>query len=140
MMLWHGGFGGKLNAASGLASPPWRLYLSLNDMVDPGPSSTLLFWDEREDAINWGNFGIDMTGFPDKPQQTRFAQDLPASYDNGAGGLSFVDGHADIKRWLDPRTTPPIRKNSDWLWAAPSGSPNNPDIVWLQERATRKVH
>jgi prepilin-type N-terminal cleavage/methylation domain-containing protein/prepilin-type processing-associated H-X9-DG protein len=139
MMIWHGGFGGKLNSHSGVNSPPWRLYLSLNDMVDPGPSGTLLFWDEREDAINWGNFFIDMTGFPDKPQLVQFAQDMPASYHNRAGGLSFADGHAEVKRWLDPRTTPPVRKNSTWLEASSTTrSPNNPDIVWLQERATRK--
>ena len=27
--------------------------------------------------------------------------DVPASYHNGAGGLSFADGHAEIKRWRD---------------------------------------
>jgi prepilin-type N-terminal cleavage/methylation domain-containing protein len=36
MMIWHGGFGGKLNASPGISSPPWRLYLSMNDMLDPG--------------------------------------------------------------------------------------------------------
>lgn len=109
-------------------------------MIDPGPSNTLLFWDEREDAINWGNFFVDMTGFPDHPNATEFAQDFPASYHNRAGGLSFVDGHAEIKRWLDPRTTPPIRKDSSWLnAAATTPSPNNPDIRWLQERATRQI-
>ena len=112
MMLWLGGFGGTLAGWSG-----WRLYLSLNDMLDPGPSSTLLFWDEREDDINAGNFGVDMTGFPDQPQQTQFS-DWPASYHNGAGGLAFVDGHAEIRRWLDPRTTPPAKKNSDWMWTS----------------------
>jgi prepilin-type N-terminal cleavage/methylation domain-containing protein/prepilin-type processing-associated H-X9-DG protein len=62
------------------------------------------------------------------------------SYHNGAGGLSFADGHAEIKRWLDPRTMPPLRKDSNWLLAAGAiPSPNNQDIVWLQERATRKI-
>jgi prepilin-type N-terminal cleavage/methylation domain-containing protein/prepilin-type processing-associated H-X9-DG protein len=141
MSLWLGGFGGTLQFASGLTSPPWRLYLKASDLIDPGPSSTLLFWDEREDAINCGNFGIDMNGFPDQPKLSEFAQDYPASYHNGAGGLSFADGHSEIKHWLDPRTTPPIRKNSNWLDAAPTTpSPNNPDIVWLQERSTRRLY
>jgi len=142
MLLWLGGFGGVLPIPwPGLSSPPWRLYHKLNDVADPGPSNTLLFWDEREDAINVGNFGIDMSGFPDHPQATQFDGDLPASYHNRAGGLSFVDGHAEVKRWRDPRTTPPIRNGS--LILAADGqlkSPNNPDIVWLQERATRKIH
>jgi prepilin-type processing-associated H-X9-DG protein len=88
---------------------------------------------EREDLINFGNFFIDMTGFPNQPNLTLFNGDMPASYHNGAGGISFVDGHAEVKRWRDPRTTPPIG-------AVPPGtSPNNPDIVWLQERATHRI-
>jgi prepilin-type processing-associated H-X9-DG protein len=71
-----------------------------------------------------------MTGFRDQPKLAQFPQDVPASYHNGAGGLSFVDGHAEIKRWLDPRTAPPIRKDSTWLVTAGNiPSPNNPDIA-----------
>jgi prepilin-type N-terminal cleavage/methylation domain-containing protein/prepilin-type processing-associated H-X9-DG protein len=143
MCIWLGGFGGKLEAAMtgspGVSSPPWRLYLRLSDLLDPGPSRTLLLWDEREDAINFGNFFVDMTGYPDGPHLTRF-EDWPAFYHNGAGGLSFADGHAEIKRWRDPRTTPPVRVDSNWL--AQQGtivSPRNQDIMWLQERATRKM-
>ena len=142
MSIWLGGFGGTLRGtlnvpwSSGISSPPWRLYLRLNDMADPGPSSTLLFWDEREDVINWGNFALDMAGFPDQPALTRFNGDMPASYHNRAGGLSFVDGHAEIKRWRDPRPTPPVRQGTN---LTPGASPKNPDIVWLQERATRRM-
>ena len=44
-----------------------------------------------------------------------FSWDLPASYHNGAGGLSFADGHQEIKRWLDPRTTRWSRLNRTLL-------------------------
>jgi prepilin-type N-terminal cleavage/methylation domain-containing protein/prepilin-type processing-associated H-X9-DG protein len=131
LSIWLGGFAGMLvNAGSaGIASPPWRLYLRLTEVLDPGPCRTLLYGDQREDTINYGNFAIDMTGFPDQPSKTRFRMDVPASYHNRAGGLSFVDGHAEIHRWKDPRT-----------WAGQRGIlQNNPDIVWLQERATRKM-
>lgn len=40
MSIWFGGFGGVLNptsAGAGVASPPWRLYRRLGDLVDPGP-------------------------------------------------------------------------------------------------------
>ena len=138
MSIWLGGFGGTLNLPSfpGVTSPPWRLYLRLTEIQDPGPSRTLLFWDEREDVINVGNFYIDMYGFPDRPDLTQFNGDMPASYHNGAGGLSFVDGHAEIKRRRDPRTTPPVRQGTS---LTPGASSNNPDIVWLQERATRRM-
>src|SRR5262249_29860336 len=109
----------------------------LSDFGNPGPSLTLLFWDQREDSINWGNFFVDMTGFPNQPSLTRFDGDMPASYHNRAAGISFVDGHSEIKRWLDPRTTPPLRCDS-W-WVVTDGGvpcPNNPDVIWLQQRAT----
>jgi len=146
MLIWLGGFGGSLNdpeLGNGLNSPPWRLYRGLNDLVDPGPTKTLLFWDQREDSINWGAFGIDMTGYPDSPQLVRFNQDMPASYHNRAGGLSFTDGHSETKRWQDSRTVPPVRKGVNWIaFANGTGvipSPYNKDILWLQERATRRI-
>jgi prepilin-type N-terminal cleavage/methylation domain-containing protein/prepilin-type processing-associated H-X9-DG protein len=140
MSVWLGGWQGILPQVAtqlpGVSSPPWRLYLKLTDIVDPGSSRTVLFWDEREDVVNYGNFFIDMTGFPNQPSLTQFSGgDMPGSYHNGAGGLSFADGHAEIKRWRDPRTTPPLRQ-VNW---SPGASPNNPDIIWLQERATRRV-
>ena len=71
--------------------------MTANDLIDPGPARTILFWDQREDTINFGNFFVDMSGFPNKPQDCRFEWDLPGSYHNRAGGLSFADGHAEIK-------------------------------------------
>jgi len=134
--IWQGGFGGVLKTGyPGVSSPAWRLYTKLTGMVAPGPASTLLFWDEREDAINWGNFFIDMTGFPDTPASTQFNWDWPGSYHNRAGGLSFGDGHAEIRRWRDSRTTPPL----SGVNPGPKASPRNEDIIWLQQRATRKL-
>ena len=133
--IWQGGWGGALNAYPGVMTPPWRLYLKLTDMFAPGPTSTLLFWDERSDAINWGNYYVDMTGFPDQPNTVQFNWDWPGSYHNGAAGLSFGDGHSEIHRWLDSRTTPPL---SD-VKSGPDPSPYNQDIIWLQNRATRRL-
>ncbi len=113
----------------------WRLYLKLSDIIDPGPSQTLLFWDEREDAINLGNFFVDMTGFQDQPGAVQFNFDWPGSYHHLAGGLSFVDGHAEIKRWRDAGTTPPLNT----LPLGRMSSPGNQDLIWLQEHATRRL-
>ncbi len=138
MSIWFGGFGGELHSGyPGVTSPPWRLYLKLGDLTDPGPTRTALFWDQREDSINWGNFYTDMTGWPDTPTQTQFNWDLPGFYHHLAGGLSFADGHSEIRRWRDPRTIPPIRVGVMWI-SGPMSSPRNPDIIWLQERATRR--
>ena len=60
--------------------------------------------------------------------------DFPASYHNGAAGLSFADGHAEIKKWQDPRTMPAVQ-NSNQLQLNVA-SPNNPDVIWLAERTS----
>lgn len=63
--------------------------------------------------------------------------DYPASYHNGAAGLTFADGHAEVKRWLDPRTVPRIRKGQNIPLI--TSSPLNRDVLWLQERSTGLV-
>jgi prepilin-type N-terminal cleavage/methylation domain-containing protein len=148
MNFWIGGFDGYdggLSGGLGYINPPsypagqrggnpWRVYLKMNEFVDPGPSGTFLLLDMREDSIDWGNFATDMTGWPDHPEKTGF-YDLPGSYHHRAGGFSFVDGHAELKRWHDDRTMPPL----DFDGEIPDSfsSPNNPDVVWLQQHATR---
>jgi prepilin-type N-terminal cleavage/methylation domain-containing protein len=147
MSIWFGGFGGTLDpeildTPPGVSSPPWRLYRRLNDLVDPGPSMTVLFWDQREDTVDLGNFFIAMSGWPDAPQLTRWSFEFPAFYHGRAGGLSFADGHSEIRRWQDPRSMPPIMKDrslpTDGSIVA-NVQPNNRDIIWLQERATRRM-
>jgi hypothetical protein len=134
MNLWIGGFGGEDGGLSGAGL--WRIYLKESDMTDPGPSHTFVLLDMREDSIDIGNFATDMTGWPDQPSQTGF-YDFPASYHNHAGGLSFADGHSEIRRWLDSRTAPPLVKGG--LVPDVIASPNNKDVLWLQERCTRKT-
>jgi prepilin-type N-terminal cleavage/methylation domain-containing protein len=141
MSLWFGGFGGHLQQSSpGAISPPWRLYRSLGDLVDPGPGMTALFWDQREDTVNYGNFLIDMSGWSDAPELTQWQIDLPAAYHGAAGGLSFADGHSEIRRWVDGRTMPPLRRGQSWVDDQHTLlQPNNRDIRWLQERSTRRL-
>jgi prepilin-type N-terminal cleavage/methylation domain-containing protein len=142
MNLWIGGFAGYDGNLSGAISgmfgtyggSTWRVYLKMSEFATPGPSKIFLFLDMREDSIDLGNFATDMRGWPNHPEQTSF-YDLPASYHDRAGGLSFVDGHAEIKRWRDDRTMPPLVR--DGLVHDQGASANNPDIQWLQERATR---
>ena len=134
MNLWIGGFGGL---ALGLSGPEeWRIYRKDSDFTDPGPSRTFVLLDMREDSIDIGNFAVDMRGYPDRPGNYGF-YDLPASYHHRAGGLSFVDGHSEIRRWLDDRTMPPLVKGREVFDSGTS--PNNRDVAWLQERCTRRV-
>ena len=105
-------------------------------MTSPSPSKTWLLLDEREDSINDATFAVDMTGFdPMNPAGWRIV-DYPASYHNGAGGLNFADGHSEIKKWVDGRTRPSLKRGQ--LIPLNVASPKNPDVYWLQERSTGK--
>lgn len=105
----------------------YRVYLKTSSFTLPGPSRTWVMLDEHPDSINDGLFGMYMT-------QTRW-DDVPASYHNGACGLSFADGHAEIRKWRDQGTRAPITKSSPSS-ATGAAAPN--DLPWLQERTSAR--
>jgi prepilin-type N-terminal cleavage/methylation domain-containing protein len=134
MNLYLGGWGGSV---AGSLPPPGsqcQVYLRSSDLIAPGPTKTFLFTDMREDSIDMGNFGVSMTGWPDQPASYGFL-DLPSFYHNKSGGFTFTDGHSEFKHWQDVRTMPPIKPGVGY--ADIYKSPNNVDIAWLQDHATR---
>jgi prepilin-type N-terminal cleavage/methylation domain-containing protein len=114
------------------------IYLKFHQLANPGWSKIFLFIDEREDAINCGNFYTDMRGYsPPDPARYVF-QDLPASYHASSGGLSYTDGHSEIHRWRDRLVLRPIVTGGtiyNGVSAIPS--PSSPDVAFLQDVATR---
>ena len=135
--IWMGGVPGVLDFGPGVSEITWRVYHNLNTITDPGPAGSIVFTDQREDMNGIANLFFDMTGYPDAPETTQFNIDRMPFYHNGRTSFSFADGHSEPKHWTDPRTkTPAIG-----IAVLPIGrSPNNRDIVWLQERATRRNH
>jgi len=120
---------------------PYNVYakLSIINGISP-PSKIFVFLDMREDRVNWSNFMTDMAGYaPPDPGSYSFTSDMPGMYHNNGGGFSFADGHSETKRWLDPRTTPPLADGAagDPGAIADLASPNNPDVAWLQDHSTR---
>ena len=104
----------------------------LVEILRPSPANAFVFIDEREDSIDDGYFGVDLL---DVGAAMKIAN-YPASYHNGAGGVSFADGHAEIKKWRDPRTKPPLVKGA---WTPTYiVTPNNPDVAWLQEHSSAR--
>lgn len=110
----------------------YRTYYKLGDMTAPGPASIYVLLDEHPDSINAGGFANQMV---ESPAAARII-DFPASYHNGAAGISFADGHAEIRRWRDPRTKPPVMNNNNL--ALNVSSPNNEDMIWLAERTSAR--
>lgn len=108
----------------------YRVFRKTTDIIDPSPSKAWVFMDEREDSINDGLFQTNLKG------RGKLAKivDYPASYHNRSAGISFADGHAEIKRWYDRRTTPALRSSQAIQLDVPS--PDNPDVAWLQDHSS----
>jgi prepilin-type processing-associated H-X9-DG protein len=99
-----------------------RVFRKQSEITRPSPAMCWVTIDENPFSINDGWFVCD-------PNNKTSWPDVPASYHNGAGGLSFADGHAEIKRWRDRNllnlTAPPAAKD-----------PGSSDLFWLQDRTT----
>jgi hypothetical protein len=133
MNVFLGGWGGT-DGYWGPIFSAYHIYRKTSDLFDPGPAKVFVFLDMREDSIDMGNFGTRMAGWPNDPTQYGF-YDLPGFYHHLACGFSFADGHSEIHRWRDARTIPALVPNG--FINDNFSSPNNPDVSWLQERATR---
>jgi prepilin-type N-terminal cleavage/methylation domain-containing protein len=92
-------------------------------------ATTWVFIDENHESINDAGFGH--PGLP--PGVNVRWVDYPAIYHNKAGGLTFADGHSEIKKWKS-------------LVYPKNGLPSNtvtpaqrPDWDWLAERTSQRV-
>lgn len=101
----------------------------LSQVQNPPPSKLFVFIDTHEDSIGIGRFDVNE---PDRGKD--LWGNLPAWRHGGNGVLAFADGHSEQKKWLDPRTRAPVERKL--LYGR--RQPGNPDIFWLQERATWK--
>jgi prepilin-type N-terminal cleavage/methylation domain-containing protein/prepilin-type processing-associated H-X9-DG protein len=86
----------------------------------PSPSEAFVFLDEHPDAIDDGYFLVFLN-------RRHLWGNMPANYHNGACGFSFADGHAEIRKWLDP----------DTLASKIPANPTGPrDVPWIQQRTS----
>jgi prepilin-type processing-associated H-X9-DG protein len=100
-----------------------RIYRKQADVSARSPSVAWIFIDENPWTINDGCFVCD-------PTQNNWV-DVPATYHNGAGGMSYADGHCEVKQW---RYRNVLNAQSTGVGA----DPNCADLPWLQDRSTVK--
>jgi len=113
-----GGFG------AGLA----RIYKKQSDIASA--VNTWVTLDESPGTINDGWFVCDPFAYPNS------WPDVPASYHNKAGGISFADGHAQIKKWTDPAViTYGLPGGPTGNFVTPLQNPAT-DLNWLQALST----
>lgn len=106
-------------------------YTKLSSMNRPGPANIMVILDESDITINDAFFAINMAGYdPFQLSATAFV-DVPATYHNKAGSWSLADGHSEIHKWRDARTVKATLFES---------SPNNMDVAYIQDHATRKLN
>jgi len=145
MNLYVGGFAptqnewdsGIRNGSAGgwPSAAPYRIFNTLSQI--PDVANIFLFLDMREDSVNWSNFMQMMDGYPDSPGSWKLG-DMPGMYHNKAGGFSFADGHSEIKKWKNSKTTPPLAPAGQILDVDETWGANNNDVLWLMEKSTRR--
>ena len=110
--------------------PNYFFFRKLSGLIRPGPANTFVILDESRHSINDVFFALNMAGYdPRQPSAWAFT-DIPATYHNQAGSLSFADGHSEIHNWRDRRTATAL------IFAA---SPNNLDVDWLNSRGSARI-
>ncbi len=106
-------------------NPEYRQFFILGEI--PAPADIFVFLDEHPDSINDGYF-------LNQPDDLEWV-DLPGSSHNGAGTVSFADGHTELHRWLEPTTRLPVEPETAPL---PFDVPANQraDFDWLAQRTS----
>ena len=99
--------------------------------TQPGPSMTFVLIDESDILVN-GGYSINDAYFVCDPVQPNWWQDVPSTRHGNAGGLSYADGHSEIKRWKDSKVLHPPNSNGF------TGDPTSSDNDWLEQRSTYK--
>ena len=110
------------------SSKKYRVYFKKSTIDNP--AMRFVFLDEHPDSLNAGGFANMMVPIPASARII----DFPASFHNGAGGISFSDGHAEIRKWRDARTRPVPHYNSNLQLNVDSA--NNQDMIWLSDRTS----
>jgi len=113
-----------------LPSPPWRLYGKLSTIALP--TKTWVLVDEHPDSINDAACAVQMAKLDATSAQII---DFPASYHNGACGLSFADGHCEIHKWIGSKIKAPAHYNNSLGLNVPAGD-SVKDIIWWSDVTT----
>ncbi len=129
----------------GIPGPPSGLGVGkgakrMSDLNRPGPANTFVVLDEHSDSMCALNGDATFMFDPGYPRSGELWRDLPASYHNGACGISFADGHSEIHRWTDignpgktkyPVTGITYGTSAPWKTFAMR---NSVDYEWMQDR------
>jgi prepilin-type N-terminal cleavage/methylation domain-containing protein len=112
------------------ADKPYHTYGKTSSGQAPGPANVFVFVDEDQYSITLPCFNVVMKTAP------TVMMNWPGTYHGNCASFSFLDGHAELHKWLDGRT-----KNSGHVLGGSrsiggvtttQGPPDNPDLIWIQ--------
>ena len=119
----------QATTSSSVGKPSTKGYYAYTKTANlKSPTLTFIFVDEREDSINDGTIFTSV----DNPS---IIIDIPASYHNGAAGLSFADGHSEIHKWLSATLKKPIQAIALNNMSVSSDPAGLQDSYWLCQHA-----
>ena len=98
-----------------------------SDIQEPAPSKMFVLIDQHPDFVSDPHFHMTLAA----GGQSMFL-DVPSANHGGSGTLTYADGHAERRKWVDQRTKPEVKYRNSSALSLPS--PHNEDIAWLQER------
>jgi prepilin-type N-terminal cleavage/methylation domain-containing protein/prepilin-type processing-associated H-X9-DG protein len=110
-------------------------FLKWADFNRTSPSGIFVFLDEHEATIGNGAFSFYWRG---TPPNGWWNGHWPAGRHGRQGVFSFADGHGELHKWRDPRTTPRIT-SQDEVTTEKMNATGNPDYAWVWERANGGV-
>jgi prepilin-type processing-associated H-X9-DG protein len=93
---------------------------------------TYVLIDENEHSINDSFFVSDPLEVFVTYAGTGYWEDIPSVRHGNSSGLSFADGHSEIRKWRDGV----ILNWTGTVGTVKAGQPDCGDDVWLAQRAT----
>ena len=120
MNVFFGGRGNGQPASSRVNEATHNFFWKHSTIIQP--VGLWVFWDENSGTLDdcWGVVDVSAAY-----QASKLLVNSPASYHNRAGGLSFADGHSEIKRWFGPG-----------VFEGKYNTDGGRDYDWMAERTT----
>ena len=116
------------SSLAGFYPNPMFYAIKASQLRNPSPSDSWVFTDENPESIDDGILYVGT--LPNFLAGIGPFTELPSGLHNGADGISFADGHAEIHQWKDSRTYPPVIP-PNVLHNINMITPPSQDLAWL---------
>ncbi len=116
-----------------LPAPKYKVFSRIGYIINP--TQTWVMIDEHPDSINDAACAVQMA---DQGAKSANIIDFPASYHNGAAGLSFADGHSEIHQWKGSTIKAPVTYGKKVLALNVPAKDSLNDIIWWSSNTTVK--